>query len=93
MKRLCGVLVALLVLLQYKFWFGDSGFREVRKYEQRIESLRGELTEIRSRNAALQAEVDDLKNGMAAVEERARRDLGMIRKNETFFQIIEASPK
>ncbi|MGH8549490.1 MAG: cell division protein FtsB [Methylococcales bacterium] len=93
MKILGGVLVVLLALLQYKFWFGDTGVRKVRQYEQRIESLGEELKEIRSRNAALQAEVDDLKNGMAAVEERARRDLGMIRKNETFFQIIEPSAK
>ncbi|MCI0666434.1 MAG: cell division protein FtsB [Methylococcaceae bacterium] len=93
MKLLGGVLIVLLALLQYKFWFGDTGFQKARQYEQRIESLREEIKEIRSRNAALQAEVDDLKNGMAAVEERARRDLGMIRKNETFFQIIEPSAK
>ncbi|MCI0652998.1 MAG: cell division protein FtsB [Methylococcaceae bacterium] len=93
MKVLVGMLLVLLGLLQYKLWYGDAGFRQVREYEQRISSLQQEIKEIRSRNAAFQAEVDDLKNGMAAVEERARRDLGMIRKNETFFQIIEPASK
>lgn len=91
MKILVAVLVVLLVLLQTKFWFGESGTRQVQQYQRRIEVLRKELKEVQSRNATLQAEVDDLKTGMAAIEERARRDLGMIRKNETFFQIIEPS--
>ncbi|MGH8559227.1 MAG: cell division protein FtsB [Methylococcales bacterium] len=93
MKVLAGMLLVLLVLLQYKLWFGESGVRQVRQYKQRIVVLKKELKEIQSQNAALQAEVDDLKNGMAAIEERARRDLGMIRKNETFFQIIEPATK
>lgn len=93
MKFLVGILAVLLVLLQYKFWFGDTGFQKARQYEARIERLHAEIGKIRGRNAALEAEVEDLRNGMAAVEERARRDLGMIRKNETFFQIIEPSAK
>lgn len=93
MKFLVGVLVVLLLLLQYKLWFGESSVQQVWRYERRIEVLRAELKELKERNGVLQAEVDDLKNGMAAVEERARRDLGMIRKNETFFQIIEPETK
>jgi cell division protein FtsB len=91
MRYLVGTLIFLLVLLQYKFWFGDSGYRQALRYEQRIEKLRGELADLERRNEMLQAEVNDLKNGLEAVEERARRDLGMIRKNETFFQIIGPS--
>lgn len=91
MKVFLGTALILLLILQYKLWFGDSGYGQIRKYEMRIEDLNRELEKARNRNAALQSEVDDLKNGMAAVEERARRDLGMIRKNETFFQIIEPS--
>jgi cell division protein FtsB len=51
--------------------------------------LREELRQLRGKNASLQAEVDDLKNGLGAIEERARRGLGMIKENETFFLIIE----
>jgi cell division protein FtsB len=89
MKLLAWVLVILLLLLQYKLWLGDSGFQKVVQYQNRIEALREELRQLRGKNAALQAEVDDLKNGLGAIEERARRDLGMIKENETFFQIIE----
>ncbi|MGR9107823.1 MAG: cell division protein FtsB [Gammaproteobacteria bacterium] len=91
MKLLVGTLLILLVGLQYKLWFGESGFQQMRAYQARIATLKQALEEVRSRNAILQAEVDDLKNGMDGIEERARRDLGMIRKNETFFQIIEAA--
>ncbi len=89
MKLLAWFLVILLLLLQYKLWFGGSGFQKVVQYQNRIEVLREELRQLRGKNAALQTEVDDLKNGLGAIEERARRDLGMIKENETFFQIIE----
>ncbi|MGH8476412.1 MAG: cell division protein FtsB [Methylococcales bacterium] len=93
MKRLVGILLVLLVFLQYKLWYGDSGFRKIQDYERRITTHKKEIQAVKDHNAALQAEVDDLKNGLTAIEERARRDLGMIRKNETFFQIIEPAPK
>ena len=89
MKLLAWFLVILLLLLQYKLWFGGSCFQKVVQYQNRIEVLREELRQLRGKNAALQTEVDDLKNGLGAIEERARRDLGMIKENETFFQIIE----
>ncbi len=93
MKILVGMLIVLLIVLQYKLWFGESGFQQVRRYEQRIKVVNEALDEVESRNSALQAQVDDLKNNLAAIEERARRDLGMIQKNETFFQIIEPRAK
>jgi cell division protein FtsB len=89
MKLLVLVLVILLLLLQYKLWFGGSGFQKLVQYQNRIEVLREELRQLRGENSALQVEVDDLKNGLGAIEERARRDLGMIKENETFFLIIE----
>jgi cell division protein FtsB len=93
MKILVGMLLVLLIVLQYKLWFGESGFQQVRRHEQQIQVLKEALDEVERRNSALQTQVDDLKNNMAAIEERARRDLGMIQKNETFFQIIEPAAK
>lgn len=93
MKRVVVLLLVLLAFLQYKLWYGDYGFRKIQEYERRITTLKKEIKTVQERNAALQAEVDDLKNGLAALEERARRDLGMIRKNETFFQIIEPTDR
>ncbi len=92
MKLLVAVLLILLGLLQYRLWFGDSNVREVRAYQQRIEELQQEAERRKQRNLLLEAEVLDLKNGLDAVEERARQDLGMIKKGETFFQVIEPRP-
>lgn len=83
------MLALLLCLLQYRLWFGDGNLFEVHRLQQRIEELRREAARLRERNSALEAEVLDLKQGLEAVEERARRDLGMIREGETFFQVIE----
>ena len=89
MKLLVVVLLILLGLLQYRVWYGDSNVREVRAYQQRIEKLQQEADRRQQRNQLLEAEVLDLKNGLDAVEERARKDLGMIKEGETFFQVIE----
>jgi cell division protein FtsB len=91
-KLLVVVLLILLGLLQYRLWFGDSNLRQVRIYQQQIEELQQEGARRKQRNQLLEAEVLDLKNGLEAVEERARQDLGMIKKGETFFQVIEPRP-
>ncbi len=89
MKVLIAVLVLVLVMLQYKLWFGDGDIREVWALREAIEAQAQENRRLRERNAALEAEVQDLKQGREAIEERARSELGMIKKDETFFQIIE----
>ena len=91
MKLLISILVVLLLVLQYKLWFGDGNMREVWQLRENIEAQKHENEELRQRNAALEAEVEDLKQGMEAIEERARSELGMIKKDETFFQVIEDS--
>ncbi|MEN8260493.1 MAG: septum formation initiator family protein, partial [Pseudomonadota bacterium] len=85
MKFLIPTLLLIIILLQLKLWFGDGSILEVHEYQTRIIELKKEKTRLRERNQALEAEVLDLKKGKDAVEERARRDLGMIRKGETFF--------
>jgi len=88
-KTLIVVLLLLIAQLQYRLWLGDGGRQEVVEYQQRLDILTKEAKEKEERNDALYAEVLDLRKGEAAIEERARYELGMIKENETFFQIIE----
>jgi cell division protein FtsB len=83
------VLAAILVLLQYPLWFGDGGALALWKIKREISAQREENIELGKRNLALAAEVEDLKQGIDAVEDRARSELGMIGRNEVFYQIVE----
>jgi len=89
MRSLIWLLVVLLVLLQYRLWVGDGSLAEVWDLYQQVEIQKSENRELRERNQALEAEVQDLKQGLEAIEERAREELGMTRDDETFYQIIE----
>jgi cell division protein FtsB len=88
MKVLAATLVVLLVMLQYRLWLGEGGMREVGRLRAEIESQRGENQQLKERNRTLAAEVLDLKKGTVAIEERARTDLGMVGKGETFYQVV-----
>jgi len=88
-RKIIGVLIVLLLLLQYRLWVGEGSLAEVSNLKREIATQQQELAQLRQRNRALMAEVQDLKQGLTAVEERARSELGMIRKGETFYQIIE----
>ena len=93
MSRLIALaLVALLLMLQVKLWVGAGGWGEVEDLEQTVAVQRAENAKLEQRNAALNAEVDDLKSGRAAVEERARSELGMIKPGETFYRTVEPAP-
>lgn len=86
------IVLALLLLLaglQAKLWFGAGGRGDVRTLEQSVATQREENERLELRNAALAAEVEDLKSGTAAVEERARTELGMIKPGETFYRVVE----
>jgi cell division protein FtsB len=89
MKNLLLLLLLLLVYLQYQLWFGDGSLQDVWELHQDVELQRLENVELRERNAALQAEVTDLQQGLDAIEEHAREDLGMVKKGETFYQVVE----
>ncbi|MEO0972502.1 MAG: septum formation initiator family protein [Pseudomonadota bacterium] len=82
---LVGLLVAF-ALLQHQLWVTPQGMREVFRLNGALADLRAENDDLRRRNALLDAEVSDLRDGLGAIEERARSDLGMIRDNETFFR-------
>ena len=89
MKKLLILLVLLLVFLQYSLWFGDGSLQKVWRLHKDVEQQRQENAVLRERNEALEAEVLDLQQGLEAIEEHAREDLGMIKKGETFYQVIE----
>lgn len=88
MKILVSILLVLLLMLQYRLWVGDGSLAEVWQLRREITAQEAENQRLLERNRVLEAEVRDLKKGVKAIEERARNELGMIRKNETFYQIV-----
>ncbi len=88
MKYLAAGLLVLLVLLQYRLWLGEGGMREVSRLRAEIGTQREENQQLKERNRTLSAEVQDLKKGTIAIEERARTDLGMVGTGETFYQVV-----
>ncbi len=92
MRLLVFALVLVLVFLQGKLWFSDDGLRKVWRLDDQVAERSAENRALATRNAALEAEVLDLKQGLAAVEERARTELGMIAGDETFYHITPYRP-
>jgi len=93
MKALAIGLAASIVLLQYPLWFGKGGWLRVWAVDRQLQEQKETNVRLRQRNNALDAEVRDLKQGLDALEERARYELGMIRQDEVFFQIIPPAAK
>jgi cell division protein FtsB len=92
MKWLAAALAVAVILLQYRVWLSADGVREVARLHQAVATQRAENDQLEERNRQLAAEVRDLKTGMDAIEERARSDLGMIARNETFYQVVPTRP-
>ena len=93
MSRLTWLLVALIALLQYPLWLGKGGWFRAWDNGRQLEAQRAQNQMLEQRNAALDAEVRDLKSGLGAIEERARYELGLIKSGEVFVQIPQkASP-
>jgi cell division protein FtsB len=88
MRVLLAILLAVLVALQLKLWFGEGGYRDVQRLAQRVEEQARENEALALRNRELQAEVEDLRQGLDAIEERARSELGLIKENEEFYQVV-----
>lgn len=89
MVKLIAFLALLIAALQYRLWWGDGGVSEYKETLGRIEELRQEGEQRRARNAAVAADVADLRDGTDAIEERARHDLGLVKPGETFVQVYE----
>lgn len=92
MYKLIVFLLILIAALQYRLWLGDGGIREFHEINQRIEELKQEGEQRKVRNAAVAADVRDLRDGIDAIEERARHELGMIKPGETYVQIYDTPP-
>lgn len=90
MRLITIVLVVLLLLIQYPLWLGKGGWVRVVELEKQVEVAQAKNQELKARNDKLNSEVQDLKTGTEAVEERARFELGMIKKDEIFVQILDA---
>jgi cell division protein FtsB len=88
MKILIGILIVLLIGLQYKLWLGDGSLSEVVQLSRELDLQKEKLRILEQRNNILEAQVLDLQNGLDAFEEKARNDLGMIKQGETFIQLI-----
>jgi cell division protein FtsB len=88
MRVFVALLALALLALQYRLWLSDDGVKEVRRLETAVQAQERENAALEARNAQLAAEVENLKQGLDAVEERARSDLGMVRANETFYQVV-----
>lgn len=89
MRILITLLTALVVVLQYRLWVGEGSLADVHQLKQAIVEQEAELERLGVRNRALEAEVEDLRDGLDALEERARLELGMIKPGEAFIQLIE----
>ena len=89
MRVLAIALSALIVLIQVPLWLGKGGWLRVWEMDGNVEAQRAKNGQLEVRNASLGAEVKDLKTGTEAIEERARYELGMIRPDEVFFQVVE----
>ncbi|MFM2397259.1 MAG: cell division protein FtsB, partial [Pseudomonadota bacterium] len=88
MRPLTLILAALVLLLQYPLWLGKGGWLKVWDLDHQVEAQKQINQKNQTRNAVIEAEVADLKQGTAAIEERARSELGMVRRDEIFFQFI-----
>lgn len=82
-------LMMMLATLQWRLWVSDGGLAHTHRLKQQLELQLAESERLRLRNAALDAEVQDLNSGVAAIEARARSTLGMIRPGETFYLVVE----
>ena len=92
MKLLTLLLAGLVVALQYPLWVGKGSWLRVSDLDQQLAQQRATTASLKARNDALDAEVRDLKEGLDAVEERARVELGMIKRDEMFYQVVAATP-
>jgi cell division protein FtsB len=92
MKILACTLAGFILVLQYPLWFGKGGWPRVWALERQVQEQKQTNAGLAQRNGALDAEVRDLKQGFEAIEERARYELGLVKQDEVFFQVVPAKP-
>jgi cell division protein FtsB len=87
-KVVTALLLSLLCLLQYRLWFGKHSLPDLRLMQKEVEILTTQNNNLAQRNSLLAADIQDLKIGLDAIEERARNELGLIKQGETFYRIL-----
>ena len=93
MRWLNIVLLSMLLILQYRLWVGAGSFAEVASHKRAIAEQRAQNDTLKQRNQRLENEVQSLKSGLEAIEERARDELGMVKRDETFYLIVDDKPQ
>jgi cell division protein FtsB len=89
MKWLIAILVVLLCALQYRLWIGEGSLAQANRLEQELKVQQAENDRLLERNRIIHVEVEDLKTGLDTIEERARKDIGLIKKDETFYMLLD----
>lgn len=92
MKSVLVILLFVLVLLQLRLWVGPGSIADLARLDNEIVKQNEENDQLQARNSVLMDEVSDLRNGLDSIEERARNELGLIRRGETFYLIVENDP-
>ncbi|MEG3766571.1 cell division protein FtsB [Alteromonas sp. 14N.309.X.WAT.G.H12] len=85
------ILIALLCMLQYRLWFGKNAIPDYLKLKEEVKAQSAQNQNLAQRNSLLKADINDLKIGLESIEERARHELGLIKRGETFYRIIPAN--
>ena len=93
MRVLAGIFAGLIVLVQYPLWLGKGGWLKVWDIDRQVSEQKVRNEKLMVRNASLDAEVRDLKQGSEAIEERARYELGMVKEGEIFVQVLDGGTK
>ncbi len=88
MRIITIILILFLLLLQHRLWFGKNSVADYLALKENVQHQQQQNDQLVQRNKVIYADIDDLKNGLQAVEERARNELGMIKDGETFFRVI-----
>lgn len=89
MRKSTLILIAIFISLQYSLWFSDGGMITVSHLREKVFAQQEEIKRLAAENEALAAEVTDLKSGVAAIEERARDELGLVKQDETYFLVVK----
>ncbi|MEH6468660.1 MAG: cell division protein FtsB [Porticoccus sp.] len=93
MRWLLVILTLLFLLLQYRLWVGEGSMAQRQVLQHKVDMQQQENDALRERNSILAGEVNDLKDGLESVEERARTDLGMVKEGETFYMVVDKEQK
>jgi cell division protein FtsB len=89
MKWFLGILIVLLCALQYRLWIGEGSLAQANRLEQELKVQQAENDRLLERNRIIHVEVEDLKTGLDTIEERARKDIGLVKKDETFYMLLD----